>query len=321
MTPPPRAPHRAGTRPASGFAAFLAGSAVLHAAAVAAVLYWPEGRRLEEPQAGDGLALVFADVAGMAPSAPAGGGPGADVPAPPVPPPVAMPEATPQPPPPPEVAAPAPPLPPPPPEPPNRPAQASPPPTPAAALPAPPEAPAQALPAVPEPEPPAEAAPEREAAEPPPPPVPEAPPPAEPPARRLAAQPVPPRPPPAPRGGGVNLGAGIGAMADARIGAEAIGAVVPPGADAGHRNEPPDYPPESRRRGEEGSVRVSLRVGPDGRVQAVEVLESSGHPALDRAAVEAVRRWRFRPATQAGLPVAATMQTAVHFRLTEERRR
>jgi ergothioneine biosynthesis protein EgtB len=88
-------------------------------------------------------------------------------------------------------------------------------------------------------------------------------------------------------------------------------------ADGGYRNPPPDYPAESRRRGEEGVVRLLLRVGAEGQVEQAEVVASSGHPALDRAAVAAARRWRFRPASQAGLPVAATLATAVHFRLTD----
>nr|WP_246523957.1 energy transducer TonB [Neoroseomonas eburnea] len=100
-----------------------------------------------------------------------------------------------------------------------------------------------------------------------------------------------------------------------------MGAVVPPSVAPGERNAPPEYPAESRRRGEEGVVRLSLRIGSDGRVEGVEVLESSGYPALDRAAQEATRRWRFRPAMQGGLSVAATLTTAVHFRLTDERRR
>jgi len=330
VTPPARAPHRAGVRRATGFAAFVAGSAALHAMAVAAVLFWSDGRRLEEPSAGEGVALVFADVATLAAAAPAEGEP--EVAAPPAPPPVAPPPPIAEPvappaAPPPSAARPAPPVA----ENPVAEAPQAPPivpaPVPDAALPAPlPEAPALVPPpetAAAAAEPPPDATQRQAEADPlPTPPLPpEAAPPAETPPQRAAVQPMPPRLPPAPRGGGVNLGAGIGAMADARLGAEAIGAVVPPTAEGGQRNEPPDYPPESRRRGEEGSVRVSLRVGPDGRVQMAEVIESSGHPALDRAALEAVRRWRFRPATQAGLPLAATMQTAVHFRLTEERRR
>ena len=139
---------------------------------------------------------------------------------------------------------------------------------------------------------------------------------------QTAAAPRPPRParPPAAQGQ-LRLDAGMGALPDPSFGAQAMGAVVPPGTDAGHRNAPPDYPPESRRRGEEGVVRLALRVGSDGRVEAAEVSASSGFPRLDQAALEAARRWRFRPATQGGLPVAATLPTAVHFRLTDARGR
>ncbi len=146
--------------------------------------------------------------------------------------------------------------------------------------------------------------------------------PPEPPRAQPAAAPRPPRParPPAPPGP-MRLDAGIGALPDPSFGARAMGAVVPPGTDAGQRNAPPDYPAESRRRGEEGVVRLSLRVGIDGQVEAAEVSVSSGFPRLDSAAVEAARRWRFRPATQGGLPVAATLPTAVHFRLTDARGR
>jgi protein TonB len=152
-------------------------------------------------------------------------------------------------------------------------------------------------------------------------PVAEAPPAAPPPAPAAPA-PRPPRQtrPPAPAGP-MRLDAGIGALPDPSFGARAMGAVVPPGTDSGQRNAPPDYPSESRRRGEEGVVRLALRVGIDGQVEAAEVAVSSGFPRLDAAAVEAARRWRFRPATQGGLPVAATLPTAVHFRLTDARGR
>jgi protein TonB len=52
----------------------------------------------------------------------------------------------------------------------------------------------------------------------------------------------------------------------------------------------------------------------------VRVSETSGFNALDAAAVEAVRDWRFRPAQRAGVPVAASITTAVHFRLETARR-
>jgi protein TonB len=68
-------------------------------------------------------------------------------------------------------------------------------------------------------------------------------------------------------------------------------------------------------------VRLALRIGADGRVEGAQVAASSGFPRLDQAALEAARRWRFRPATQGGVPVAATLPTAVHFRLTDARGR
>jgi protein TonB len=67
-------------------------------------------------------------------------------------------------------------------------------------------------------------------------------------------------------------------------------------------------------------VRLELRVDPNGRVVDVRVSETSGFNALDAAAVEAVRDWRFRPAQRAGVPVAASITTAVHFRLETARR-
>jgi protein TonB len=184
-----------------------------------------------------------------------------------------------------------------------------------APLPLPPETPA-------EPAPPAEPTPAPiQRAEAPLPLPPE--PPAEP--APPAANPAPPREPrpvrPQTAPGPMRLDAGIGALPDPSFGAQAMGAVVPPGADAGQRNAPPAYPSESRRRGEEGVVRLALRVSIDGRVEAAEVSTSSGFPRLDEAALEAARRWRFRPAMQAGQPVAATLPTAVHFRLTDARGR
>lgn len=58
----------------------------------------------------------------------------------------------------------------------------------------------------------------------------------------------------------------------------------------------PDYPPQARREGKEGTARLQVEVLPSGNVGRVELLASSGHPALDQAALEAVRRWSFTPA-------------------------
>jgi protein TonB len=57
----------------------------------------------------------------------------------------------------------------------------------------------------------------------------------------------------------------------------------------------PEYPASCRRREEEGTVTCLLTVYRDGSVLDVVVVKSSGHPALDAAALRALRRWRFEP--------------------------
>jgi len=57
----------------------------------------------------------------------------------------------------------------------------------------------------------------------------------------------------------------------------------------------PVYPLASRRKGEEGEVRLLVGVGKNGRAASVEVVQTSGYPALDDSAVYAVRRWLFAP--------------------------
>ena len=98
------------------------------------------------------------------------------------------------------------------------------------------------------------------------------------------------------------------------------GRTTPPEALDAARNRRPTYPEASRRRGEQGVVRVELLVDPNGRVVDVRLLESSGFSALDAEAVKTVRDWRFRPAQRGGLPVAGSITTAVHFRLETARR-
>lgn len=75
------------------------------------------------------------------------------------------------------------------------------------------------------------------------------------------------------------------------------------------------YPLGARLRGEEGTVRMIVRIGDDGRVEVVEIGESSGFTLLDQAAERAVRRTRFAPATRNGLPITDEITITIRFRL------
>lgn len=69
-------------------------------------------------------------------------------------------------------------------------------------------------------------------------------------------------------------------------------------------NTPPPYPRMALRMGDQGEVRLDVRVGIDGRVLDVRLRQSSGSALLDHTAIDTVRRWRFKPATVDGRPVA-----------------
>ncbi|NTV12090.1 MAG: energy transducer TonB [Zoogloea sp.] len=96
----------------------------------------------------------------------------------------------------------------------------------------------------------------------------------------------------------------------------AAGNPVPPRFNADYLANPvPDYPPASRRLGEQGRVLLRVHVGTDGRAEEIHVHQGSGYPRLDQAAAEAVRRWRFLPARLGSEAVAAWVIVPINFTL------
>ncbi len=79
----------------------------------------------------------------------------------------------------------------------------------------------------------------------------------------------------------------------------------------------PVYPLGARRRGEEGTVVLDVRVAVDGRAAGVSLIQSSGFPELDRAAERATAQARFNPATRGGLPVESAARLTLVFRLRD----
>ena len=76
----------------------------------------------------------------------------------------------------------------------------------------------------------------------------------------------------------------------------------------------PRYPQRAMRRGEGGLVRVQVVVAPNGEPTSVTVQTSSESRDLDRAAVDAVRRWKFRPAQRDGVAVSGTVIVPIEFK-------
>lgn len=76
---------------------------------------------------------------------------------------------------------------------------------------------------------------------------------------------------------------------------------------------PPVYPAELACNDVGGQVLLQLTIGAEGRPTEVRMLQGSGEPALDAAAQEAVRNWRFKAATRADQPVAGKLDVPVTF--------
>ncbi|MGE6333548.1 TonB family protein [Stenotrophomonas sp. NPDC077659] len=80
------------------------------------------------------------------------------------------------------------------------------------------------------------------------------------------------------------------------------------------QSPPPSYPAAALRRGESGSVVVRVDVDATGYANNITVIQRSGSRELDRAATEAVRRWRFTPALSNGQPVPGTLEVPFDFK-------
>lgn len=77
----------------------------------------------------------------------------------------------------------------------------------------------------------------------------------------------------------------------------------------------PSYPRASRRLGESGLVIVRVFVDADGLPRQLQVAQSSGFARLDEAALDGVRRARFKPPTENGRPTAGWARIPIPFEL------
>jgi protein TonB len=93
-------------------------------------------------------------------------------------------------------------------------------------------------------------------------------------------------------------------------------AYTPASSNADYLHNPkPVYPAIARRRHWEGLVVLRAYVTADGHCGEVAVQRSSGHEVLDRAALEAVRKWRFVPAKRGDVAQASWVTVPIEFQL------
>jgi protein TonB len=74
---------------------------------------------------------------------------------------------------------------------------------------------------------------------------------------------------------------------------------------------PPNYPDYAREAQVQGQVILHVLVGKDGRVKNVKVIRSV--KMLDEAAVDAIKRWVFKPALSNNKPVAVWVEVPINF--------
>lgn len=77
----------------------------------------------------------------------------------------------------------------------------------------------------------------------------------------------------------------------------------------------PKYPDLARQRGQEGSLKLMVKIDDLGQVRDVEVVEASPPGVFDEAALEAFRNARFQPAMKEGQPVRYEAYMRVEFKL------
>ena len=75
----------------------------------------------------------------------------------------------------------------------------------------------------------------------------------------------------------------------------------------------PAYPPGLARAGVEGAATIRVLIGIDGRVKTVEAIRSNEEEFLMATREQALRKWRFKPAMEDGVPVESWREMTVRF--------
>lgn len=123
-----------------------------------------------------------------------------------------------------------------------------------------------------------------------------------------------PSPSPAPEEHRSEAAATASNTAPAKAAEAADAPITPPLYRGGYLDNPkPRYPALSLELNETGTVRVRVQVSAEGMPSNVSLAQTSGYPRLDRAALDAVRQWRFIPARRGQEAIPFTFIVPVDF--------
>lgn len=78
---------------------------------------------------------------------------------------------------------------------------------------------------------------------------------------------------------------------------------------------PPVYPIRAKRRGIQGYVTVEFCITPHGLVDQIKIIKAEPGTIFNKSVYNCVSRWKFKPGTVEGIPVATQAQTTIRFEL------
>lgn len=99
----------------------------------------------------------------------------------------------------------------------------------------------------------------------------------------------------------------------ARARAESAARALPPTPPQAVKRVMPVYPRTAEMAGITGTVEVEFEVGVDGKARDFKIVKSLGG-GCDEAAIEALKQWEFKPATQGGKPVPIRIKIPLVFK-------
>lgn len=84
------------------------------------------------------------------------------------------------------------------------------------------------------------------------------------------------------------------------------------------RRTKPEFPEAARSRGVSGRVKMSIKIGTDGRVDTIKVVEASPPGVFDEVAKRAMQDWEFSPCVYEGEAVTGWVTQSMVFNLGQK---